>query len=137
MAENDRQDGGGRTGEVRELVCIRCPIGCRITAAYNNGGSLNITGNICNRGAEYAEKELTNPTRMVTSTVRLKNGSQLSVPVKTEEDIPKNKIMECMCALKDIELEAPVNIGDIVLRDVAATGVNIVVTKGQSAVCRT
>lgn len=113
----------------RSLVCIRCPMGCRMTVTKNSEGTLTVTGNTCNRGAEYAVKELTNPMRIVTSTVRVKNGRQPTVSVKTKEDIPKGKIMECMEALKVIELEAPVHIGDIALRDVAGTGVDIVVTK--------
>ena len=114
---------------VSSLVCIRCPVGCRLSVEHNSDGTLNITGNTCIRGAEYAEKELTNPTRIVTSTVRIRNGRQKVVPVKTAKDIPKGKIMECMNALKEIEVEAPVKIGDIVLRDAAGTGVDIVVTK--------
>ena len=115
--------------EKSELVCIRCPIGCMITVENNPDGTLHITGNTCNRGAEYAEKELTNPTRIVTSTVRIRNGKQSVVSVKTKEDIPKGKIMECMEAIKSVELEAPVHIGDVALADVAGTGVDMVVTK--------
>lgn len=122
MAEKEKKNS-------RELVCIRCPIGCRITVSHNEDSTLSITGNSCNRGAEYAEKELTNPTRIVTSTVRIKNSRQQVVPVKTAEDIPKGKIMECMEALKAVEMETPIHIGDIVLKNVAGTGVDIVATK--------
>ncbi len=120
-------------GKKRELVCIRCPIGCRITVEDIPDGTRRITGNTCNRGAEYAEKELTNPTRIVTSTVRLRGGKAAVVSVKTKGDIPKGKIMECMEAIKGVELEAPVRIGDVALADVAGTGVDIVVTKDVEA----
>lgn len=113
----------------KELVCIRCPIGCMITVKDNPDGTLNITGNTCNRGAEYAKKELTNPTRTVTSTVRVRNGKQAVASVKTKEDIPKGKIMDCIDALSSVELEAPVCIGDVALVNVAGTGVDMVVTK--------
>lgn len=113
----------------RELVCIRCPIGCMITAERLPDGGLEIAGNTCSRGAEYAEKELTDPVRIVTSTVRVRNGAQAVVPVKTKADIPKGKMMECMEAIKGVVLEAPVHIGDVALADAAGTGVDIVVTK--------
>ena len=77
----------------------------------------------------HSEKELTDPTRIVTSTVRVRNGNQPVVSVKTKEDIPKGKIMECMEAIRGVELEAPVHIGDVALADVAGTGVDMVVTK--------
>lgn len=121
--------GGSKETHKKELVCIRCPIGCRITVTNNPDGTLNITGNTCSRGAEYAGKELTNPTRIVTSTVRVRNGKQQVVSVKTREDIPKEKIMDCIKALKDVELEAPVSIGDVAVADAAGTGVDVIVTK--------
>lgn len=115
--------------EKTELTCIRCPIGCALTVTADRDGTLKVTGNTCNRGEDYGKKELTNPTRTVTSTVKVKNGERPVVSVKTKGDIPKGKIAECMEALKGIEAEAPVRIGDIVLRDAAGTGVDIIVTK--------
>lgn len=113
----------------KELICIRCPIGCRMEIKVNENGNFDITGNSCNRGAEYAKKELTNPTRMVTSTVRVIGGQQKVVPIKTKEDIPKEKIVRCMHALKDMEVAAPICIGEVILKNVADTGVDIVATK--------
>lgn len=112
-----------------ELICIRCPIGCMLTVTAQQDGTLHVTGNTCKRGEEYGKKELTNPTRTVTSTVRVKNGSQPMAPVKTKEDIPKGKVKDCMEALRGIEVEAPIHIGDSILADVAGTGVDIVATK--------
>lgn len=115
-----------------ELTCIRCPIGCMLMVAENQDGTIRVTGNTCNRGADYGKKETTNPTRTVTSTVKVKNGSRPVVPVKTQGDIPKGKIADCMRALKGMEAEAPIKIGDIILRDVAGTGVDIVATKSMN-----
>lgn len=113
----------------KELVCIRCPIGCMLTVTDNPDGSLHVTGNNCNRGAEYAVKELIAPMRIVTTTVRVKNGKQAVVSVKTKEDIPKDKINDCIEALRSVEVEAPVYIGEVVASNVADTGVDVVVTK--------
>lgn len=113
----------------QELVCIRCPIGCMMTVTHNPDGSLQVTGNSCKRGEEYAKKELTDPTRIVTSTVRIKGRSNQVLPVKTKEDIPKGKIRACMEDLKQIEVVAPISIGDVILANVAGTGVEIVATK--------
>ncbi len=100
--------------------------------AENQDGTIRVTGNTCNRGADYGKKETTNPTRTVTSTVKVKNGIRPVVPVKTQSDIPKRKIADCMRALKGMEAEAPIKIGDIILRDVAGTGVDIVATKSMN-----
>lgn len=114
---------------MRELTCICCPVGCALKVTTKNDGSVIVTGNTCPRGAAYGEKEVTNPTRTVTSTVRVAGRQDAVVAVKTATDIPKGKIMECMKALADVTVEPTVKIGDVVLENVADTGVNIVVTR--------
>ena len=115
--------------EERKLTCIGCPMGCPLTVVMNGKEVVSVTGNICKRGDVYARKEVTDPTRIVTSTVRVSGGSIQMVSVKTKEDIPKDRIFECVRALKGIQIPAPVHIGDIVLKNVADTGVDIVATK--------
>ena len=115
--------------EIRNLTCIGCPMGCPLTVKLEDTEVINIEGNTCKRGAVYGKKEVTNPTRIVTTTVRVSGGAETVVSVKTKEDIPKGKIFECVKALKTVEVPAPVHIGDVLLKDVAGTGVDIVATK--------
>lgn len=110
----------------RELICIGCPIGCPIVVEMEDGKVLSVTGNTCPRGESYARKEVTNPTRIVTTTVRVDGGKVPMINVKTEQDIPKDKIFECIAALRGVTIKARVHIGDIILENVADTGVNIV-----------
>ena len=81
------------------------------------------------RGDVYARKEVTNPTRIVTSTVKVIGGKADMVSVKTKEDIPKEKIFDCVKLLKGVEVKAPVHIGDVIVPDAAGTGIDIVATK--------
>lgn len=104
-------------------------MGCPITVEMDGDEVVSVTGNTCKRGDVYARKEVTNPTRIVTSTVRVIGGKADMVSVKTKEDIPKGKIFDCVKALKGVEVEAPVRIGDVIVPDVAGTGVDIVATK--------
>lgn len=115
--------------EVRNLTCISCPMGCPLRVEMQGKDVIRVSGNTCKRGDIYARKEVTNPTRIVTSTVKVANGSIDMVSVKTKEDIPKEKIFACVEALKDVEVEAPVRIGDVIVENVAGTGVDIVATK--------
>ncbi len=115
--------------EERKLTCIGCPMGCPLTVVMNGNEVVNVTGNTCKRGDVYARKEVTAPTRIVTSTVKVSGGSIDMVSVKTKEDIPKGNIFECIKALKNIVVPAPVHIGDVILENVAGTGVSIVATK--------
>ena len=112
-----------------ELTCICCPMGCQLTAQMEGEKVVSVSGNSCRNGDQYARKELTNPTRIVTSTVRVLGGSAPVVSVKTAGDIPKGKISACIRALKDLTAEAPVRLGQVLAEDIAGTGVAIVATK--------
>lgn len=116
--------------EQKNLTCIGCPLGCQIIVELKNGEVLSLSGNTCKRGDDYARKEITAPTRIVTSTVRVSGGNAATTSVKTKSDVPKDKIFDCVKALKEVVVKAPVAIGDVVLADVAGTGVDVVATKG-------
>lgn len=124
----------GKTMERKEFVCIRCPLGCNITVATEGDNIAGITGNTCPRGADYVTKELTDPRRIVTSLVRVENGDLPVVSVKTASDIPKGKIRDCIQALKEVCLQAPVHIGDVVAENICESGVNVIATRDVPAV---
>ena len=117
----------------KELTCINCPLGCPLTAEVEmvNGEPVvtSVTGNTCPRGEAYAKKELTHPTRIITSTVRVHGGKLAAAPVKTASDIPKEKIFEIMDVLRGVDVDAPVALGQVIVADVAGTGVDIVATR--------
>ena len=110
---------------MKELICITCPRGCHLQVDDN----LNVTGNMCPRGALYAKAELTHPTRMVTSSVWVESKIESRLPVKTKEPIPKELIFPVMEEIEKITVKAPIIIGDVIIKDVLGTGVDIVATK--------
>ncbi len=113
----------------RQVTCINCPLGCTLEVEIHNDESIIVTGFQCSRGEDYAKKEVLNPTRTITTTVPVLNGDVQMVSVKTSSDIPKKSIKACMLALKGIVVEAPINIGDIIIKNVCNTEVDIVATK--------
>ena len=119
--------------ENRDLICIGCPLGCPLNVTIENGEVTSVTGNTCPKGDAYARKEVTNPTRIVTSTVCVEGGIAPMVSCKTAADIPKGKIFEVAAALKTVIAKAPVAIGDVLLADAAGTGVDIIATKNVEA----
>ena len=113
----------------RKLICIGCPLGCELTAQVEGGEVRSVTGNTCPNGEKYARKELTNPTRILTTTVRVKNGVLPVVSVKTRGEVPKGKLLDCARALKAIEVTAPVALGQVIVPDLLGTGADLVATK--------
>ena len=114
-----------------ELTCIGCPLGCPVTVTLENGRVTAVAGNTCPRGEAYARKEVTNPTRIVTTTVRVagaRSGAP-TVPCKTRADVPKGRMFDVVRALRAVTVCAPVRIGDVVLADAAGTGVDVVATR--------
>ena len=110
---------------MKELICIVCPRGCRLTI----DDDLNVTGNSCPRGAIYAKDELTNPKRMITSFMRVKNRENCVVSVKTSTSIPKGMIFQVMEEINKVGVDAPTKIGDVAIKDVLGTGADIIITK--------
>lgn len=115
--------------EKRELTCIGCPMGCALTVELENGAVTAVHGNTCPRGDAYARKEVTAPTRIVTTTVRVTGGTLVAVSCKTRTDIPKDKIFDIVRALKGVTVPAPVAIGQVLLPNAADTGVDVIATK--------
>lgn len=114
---------------MREMICINCPMGCRLTVDDSNLQDIKVAGNICPRGVIYAKNEITSPKRMVTGSVKVAGGNIAMVSVKTREAIPKHLIFDSLELLKNVVLQAPVHIGDVVIADVCGCGVDIIATK--------
>lgn len=113
----------------REMVCVSCPMGCAITVELDdNNEVISVTGNTCPRGDKYARQECTHPERMLTSTVKVEGGRLPVVPVKSASPIPKEMLFDAMKEINKVTLKAPVTFGDVAVKDVLGTGIDIVVT---------
>lgn len=110
------------------ITCINCPIGCRLTVDIENGEFAEISGNQCARGITYARQEAVRPLRMVTAVAQVP-GSALPLSLKTQSPVPKESIPQVMRAVRSLALKLPIRIGDVLLEDVAGTGVPLVATK--------
>ena len=116
---------------MKELVCIVCPRGCRLTVDEDNGYA--VTGNSCPQGAEYGRTELQNPTRVLTTTVRVTGGVHRRLPVKTDRAIPKGMLMPAMEEVAKVSLIAPVQAGQVIIHDILGTGADLIATRALDA----
>lgn len=111
---------------IKELICISCPMGCHLKVDVENK---IVEGNTCKRGEVYGINEITNPVRVITSTVKVINGELPVIPVKTKEPVPKDMNFKVMEVLKEVKVEAPISVGDIIVKNILETGVDIVATR--------
>jgi|WetSurMetagenome_2_1015567.scaffolds.fasta_scaffold662506_2 CxxC motif-containing protein len=116
----------------REMICIGCPMGCNLAVEYLGIKVSAVNGNRCKVGLQYAEKELFNPERTLTTTVRVKNGHLPLVSVKSSKPFPKSRIFEAMDLISKVEVEAPIRLGEPIVLNLLDTGVDVVATKNVS-----
>lgn len=113
----------------KNIICVACPMGCPVTVEIaDNGEIISVTGNTCKRGDAYARTEFTNPVRSLATTVRVNDGIYNVVPCKSAGALPKDKIMDCMEIINKASAEAPVKLGDILIKDILGTGIDIIAT---------
>ena len=110
---------------MKEFICIVCPRGCHLKVDDN----MNVSGNTCPRGKVYALNEITNPTRMITSTVAIESEELKRLPVMTSMPIPKGKIFEVMEEINKVRIKAPVKIGDVIIKNVLGLDSDIIATR--------
>jgi CxxC motif-containing protein len=110
----------------REITCIVCPRGCRMTADIQ-GETITVTGHTCSRGEKHAIAEILHPVRSLTSIVRVSNRSDTMVSVKSENPIPKGEMFAIMEKIHAASVEAPVAIGDVIIDNICGT--RIIATK--------
>ena len=113
----------------KEIVCIVCPTGCRIQVRGPDEEHRAVSGNECKRGEEYALKEATDPRRTLITTVRIDHGTLRRLPVRTNREIPKRGIFPCMEVINRVRVEAPVEVGQVIVTDILGTGADVVATR--------
>ncbi|NLY86191.1 MAG: DUF1667 domain-containing protein [Tissierellia bacterium] len=111
--------------------CKVCPVGCNLVIKEDNQAPSNyvVEGYRCNRGKEFGIKEVKEPSRVLTSRVLLENGPMSRLPVKTTGIIPKELVDECMEIIRSTKVSAPVKRGQIIIKDILGTGVDVVAAR--------
>jgi len=112
--------------EKKDFICIVCPIGCNIEVKFEGKGIRSISGNKCFKGKEFVITEITHPQRVLTTTVKIKNGENKLLPVKTDRPVPKELIFEIMKEVRQIEVKAPVKINQVIVENILETGANLI-----------
>jgi len=113
----------------REFICIICPKGCRISAEYEGTDIKNISGDKCLKGKDYVKNEITNPLRIFTGSVLVENGDFPLVSVKTSSPIPKKYLKKIGEITRRIKVEAPIEIGQVVAKNLVSEDINLIATR--------
>ncbi|MCF2141498.1 MAG: DUF1667 domain-containing protein [Candidatus Lokiarchaeota archaeon] len=113
----------------KEIVCVVCPNSCRLTVWEDKLGEVHVSGNKCPRGVVYGKSEYTHPVRMLITTMRVEGGVLPVIPVRSEKPIPKELLLKAIKVVNEHYCQAPVKMGQILLRDILGTGVNVIASR--------
>ena len=113
----------------RTMTCIQCPKGCRLTVDISGESVSSVTGNGCDLGPLWAKKEVEDPVRTLTTSVRVLRGAGDLVSVRTSAPIPRRLLAEALAVAKDLRVEAPVALGRVVAENLAGTGISLIATR--------
>ena len=114
--------------EKQKILCITCPKGCTLEVSLEGKTVVEVKPG-CKRGHEYAQREVTDPRRMVATTVKVKGGFHPLLPVYTSAPFPKGRIFELQRYLRTVEVQAPVRMGTVVVENALDSGVDIIASR--------
>jgi len=116
-----------------KILCVTCPKGCSLEVTREGNTVTEVKGG-CERGHEYAQRELVDPRRMVATSIRIKNGIHPLLPVYTSAPFPKPRIMELQKKLRKVEVHAPVKMGSVLIQNILDSGIDIIASRDMDAV---
>lgn len=115
---------------MRNMTCIQCPRGCRLSVEIDPDGTVaSVDGNGCDLGKVWAKREVEDPVRTLTTSIRVLRGVEDLVSVRTSAPIPRRLLAEALAVAKELRVEAPVALGRVVAENLAGTGVTLVSTR--------
>ena len=110
----------------KKLTCIVCPVGCNLKINSIDGCSYIVKGYKCKKGKIFAEEEIIDPRRIITTTIKIDSKRLNRLPVKTNNPVPKDKIINFVKQIKKIKIKPPIRMGDILSRNIFNSGVDII-----------
>lgn len=116
----------------KKIVCTTCPLGCKINVIYVDADDIEIvetSGNRCKRGLEFVKQEISDPLRVVVTSVKVENGEIPMASVRSDKPVPLRLMSEIMDIIRKTEVEAPIKRGDIIIKNILNTGCDIIATR--------
>ncbi|MBQ9047182.1 MAG: DUF1667 domain-containing protein [Solobacterium sp.] len=120
--------------ETKELICVNCPMGCRVSVTIEAGEVLSVTGNSCPRGEAYARQESIRPMRILTSTVKIDHALHRVLPVITSKDIPLDMMDAAMEEIRRVTVDAPVKMNDVLIENLLGTGADVIASRSMDRI---
>lgn len=109
---------------MKELTCIICPNGCTLSI----DDELNVSGNLCPRGKEFALNEIKDPKRSITTTCKTIFKNVPVIAVRSDGEVRKDDVIKVIDEINKVVIDSKMKIGDVVIKNVLGSGVNIILS---------
>lgn len=121
--------------ETRKFVCIGCPIGCPLELEHEGDAIIEVAGNECKRGVQYARQEFSDPRRSLSTTVAISGAVWARLPVKTTGPVPKDRVLEAAREIHRVCCQAPVEAGQVLLQGLLGEpGLDVIATRSMQKI---
>lgn len=114
---------------IKVIRCIVCPTGCSIKVIGEDNNDVSFDGYHCKRGLEYAEQEFREPKRILTTTIKVKDGALPLIPVRTDKPLLKEKLNDALLIIAQKQVKAPIEMGEVLIKNILDLGVNIIASR--------
>ncbi|AEE92336.1 conserved protein of unknown function [Tepidanaerobacter acetatoxydans Re1] len=112
-----------------QLICTSCPKECNLSISLQDDKIIKIQGNSCKKGIDYAQIEMTDPRRILTTTVLIKDSEHLLLPVRSSAPLPKDMLQEAAKITRGYKVTPPIKRGDVVIANILNSGVHIIASR--------
>ena len=110
----------------KDVICIMCPLGCDMKVDIEGQEVTDVQGHRCKKGVKHAEKEVFFPGRILTTTISTRIQGVPLLPVRSNKEIPKEKLIEAVRTISKQSVTEPVQMGQTVITDILGLGVDII-----------
>jgi CxxC motif-containing protein len=133
MSEIEFKEKKTGDGDIPEIICIICPNSCRLSVYKDEKGEIQVLNALCKRGIEYGKQEFLFPKRLLITTMQIKNGTLPVIPVRSDVELPKDKIMDAIKVVNDTVINAPIKVGEILIDNILDLDVNVISSRSMKA----
>jgi CxxC motif-containing protein len=110
-----------------DMVCIACPMACRLTVTTSAADAISVVGNRCPRGEAYGSEEVRAPKRILTAVVPTDSAQFPFAPVRTDRAISRGLVKRLLSELYRRRISLPVRQGYVLVDDF--DGARVIVTR--------
>jgi CxxC motif-containing protein len=104
--------------EQKDLVCIACPLGCRMVVTVGAAADeVTVSGNRCARGEAYGKEEVLAPRRVLTAVVPTDSAQFPCAPVRTDGAVSRRLVGTLLSDLYRLRVALPVRAGQVLIQD--------------------